>query len=201
MAVYGPVRFSFMNVFTPKADLSGRMKYSCQCLIPKTDKKLIAQIEADIKQAVLKGVEKGKFKSAAISKSPNFKDPLRDGDQYFEEAPGPAREACRGHMFFNASQTAEGNAPPVKVDAYNQPIMNPEDLYSGCWGMVNGNFYAFSANGSNGVAFGLNGIMKKRDDDRLDGRENAMEAFGQYADLPDEAGGEVAGGSEGGELV
>ena len=54
----GRVRFSFVNIFTPKENQSGQLKYSLTLLIPKTDKKTLDKIAAAIEEA--KNVYKAK---------------------------------------------------------------------------------------------------------------------------------------------
>lgn len=185
--VTGLVRFSFVQVFEAKAMEDGaEPKYSVQILIPKSDKAQIELIMAEIEKAKALGVKSGKL-TAGQAKSPNFKIPLRDGDQHYEENPSGAREHCKGHMFFNASSNVK--FPPGVVNAQRQVIMDKDELYSGCYGHAAVNFYAFAGK-SVGIAAGLNHVMKKKDGDRLDGRTSADEAF---ADIPVDESDETPG--------
>ena len=54
------VRFSYCNVFEPAETPSGDMKYSVSILIQKDAKDVIALIDASIKQAIEKGLEKSR---------------------------------------------------------------------------------------------------------------------------------------------
>ncbi len=64
------------------------------------------------------------------------------------------------------------NSDGIAVEATN------EDFYSGCYGKASVNFYAFSVNGTNGVACGLNNLIKLEDGDPLGGgRSKAVDDF------------------------
>ena len=62
---------------------------------------------------------------------------------------------------------------PGMLDKYKNPITNPEDFYSGCYGYASINFYAFNTNGNKGIACGLNNLMKIEDGEPLGGRVSA----------------------------
>ena len=103
-------------------------------------------------------------------KKPNkaaIKLPLRDGDTERED------EAYAGHWFINAnSKTA-----PQIVDKAVKPILDRDEVYSGCYARVSLNFYAFNSNGNKGIACGLGNIQKIRDGESLGGRSSATDDF------------------------
>ena len=172
-------RLSFVNLFEPKADLSGNLKYNTQVLIPKSDEVTLKAVRAEIARAIEQGVSKGKFKIEQ-TKSAKFKNSLRDGDEYYAESPGAARESCKGHFFINVTNTKQ----PGVVDRFGQPVMDPDVVYSGCYGLVDVQFFPFNTNGGMGVGASLQNVMKKKDGERLDGRQSAQEAFKAYMDDP-----------------
>ncbi len=176
MALIGPVRFSFLTVFEPRA-MQGQeeKKYSVCCMIPDTDKKLLAQVNQDIQDAITTAIENNKFPK---SKVPLLKLPLRKGTE--EAAIGKRGKEFEGYVFFNCSSK---NQPGI-VDTNRQPIMDPKDFWSGCWGYVDVNFFGYNTSGNMGIGVGLNNIMKWREDDRLDGRQSADKAFADV-ELPD----------------
>ena len=51
----GRVRLSYVNVFQPREDMSGRKKYSVTLLIPKTDTATVQRINDAIEAAKKKG--------------------------------------------------------------------------------------------------------------------------------------------------
>lgn len=176
-------RFTFVNVFEPKANLSGKLKYSCGLMFPKSDAAAIATVKEAIDDAIAVGISKGKF-NAAQTKSRAFRNPLRDGDQYYAEAGDDsskaAREGFRGMYFMNASS----DQPIGVVDKYASPILSQDEFYSGCWGHADIRMYAYSQSGSFGIGVGLQNVMKKSDDARLDGRQSAESAFAGMVEKP-----------------
>ena len=55
-------------------------------------------------------------------------------------------------------------------------------MYSGCYGRVSLNFYAFNSNGNKGVACGLGNIQKIKDGEPLGGKTSAADDFSTLAD-------------------
>lgn len=164
--VTGLVRFSYVHIFEPSAmDDSSDEKYSVCIIIPKSDKKTIAAINAAVETAKEQG-KTAKWKGKIPAK---LKLPLRDGD---EERPDD--EAFENSFFFNCSSKTK----PGIVDKNVQPILDAEEVYSGCYGRVAVNFYPFNTSGSNGVAAGLNNVQKLKDGEPLSGRSRAEDDFG-----------------------
>lgn len=169
--VTGKVRFSYAHVWEPVAiNEDQKKKYSVSILVPKTEKKTLSRLEEAVQAALEEG--KGKFGG----KTPkNWKHPLRDGD---EER--PEDENYAGMMFFNANSD---RAPGI-VDANLDPIIDKDELYSGCYGRASVNFYAFNTSGNKGVACGLNNLQKLEDGERLGGTVSSPEDdFGTDDDL------------------
>lgn len=154
--ITGKVRFSYVNIFKSRAFQAGQdAKYSVCLLIPKEDKTTIKKIKAAIEEAIQEGIA-----SKWGGKKPgNLKLPLRDGDdERAEEAP-----EYEGMYFLNAN----GTEKPGVVDENRNEILDPDEVYSGCWGRASISFYAFNVNGNRGVGVGLNHIQKLKDGDRL----------------------------------
>ena len=98
--------------------------------------------------------------------------PLRDGDVERDD------EAYKGHYFINAnSKTA-----PQIVDRAVKPILDRNEVYSGCYARVSLSFYAFNSNGNKGIACGLGNIQKVRDGEPLGGRTSAADDFATLDD-------------------
>lgn len=162
--VTGVVRGSYVRLMTAQQSLNGNLEYSVCALIPKTDKKTVADIQAAIESAKAKGKNEkwgGKI-------PPNLKTPLRDGD--IERPDDPA---YKGHYFLNAKSK---NKPQV-VDSNVQPILDPQEVYSGAYFKFSFSFYPFAVNGNNGVACGLENAQKVRDGDPLGGGASAQSDF------------------------
>lgn len=166
--VTGMVRFSYANVWEPKSINGGDEKYSVSLIIPKTDKKTIAQIEAAIETAKQEG--KGKFGGKIPS---NLKLPLRDGDIDRSED-----EAYKNSYFVNANSKER----PGIVDSSVKPILDQSEFYSGCYGRASITFYSFNQNGNKGVAVGLQNLQKLLDGEPLSARSRAEDDFSTFDD-------------------
>ena len=156
-------RFSYFHAWEPISINGGTPKYSVSVLIPKSDKETLHAIEAAIDAAIEEGIAKfgGKKPNKAA-----IKIPLRDGSEREDEA-------YQGHFFVNANSTT---APQI-VDKTVKPILDRDEVYSGCYGRVSLNFYAFNSNGNKGVACGLGNIQKLRDGEPLSSRSKAEDEF------------------------
>ena len=158
-------RLSYAHVWEPVSINGSDEKYSVSVLIPKEDTDTINAINMAVDTAIEEGVSK--FGGKKPNKA-SLKLPLRDGD-----VDRPDDEAYKGHYFVNAnSKTA-----PQIVDKNVNPILDREEVYSGCYARVSLNFYAFNSNGNKGVACGLGNIQKIRDGESLTGRSTAEEDF------------------------
>ena len=52
---------------------------------------------------------------------------------------------------------------PVIVDNFRNPITDPGEVYSGCYGRAALNFYGYNSNGKKGISAGLLSIQKLSD--------------------------------------
>jgi len=161
-------RWSYANVWEPKAIGDGTPKFSVSLIIPKSDAKTIAKIKDAIKSAYAEGESKLKGNGKTVPAFDTLKMPLRDGD--IERPDDEAYENC---YFVNAnSQTAPGI-----VDAALNPIIERSEVYSGVYGRASISFYAFNSNGNKGIACSLNNLQKIRDGEPLGGKASAESDF------------------------
>lgn len=169
----GLVRFSYVHVFEKHAVSEGdEPKYSVSLIIPKSDKKTLAKINAAVDAATKLGV---KTKNWGGKKPKNFKHPLRDG----EEKEQPEYEDC----YFIGCNSKQR---PGVVDVDLNPIIDAEEFYSGCYGRASINFFPYDTN-SKGVAAGLVGVQKLKDGEPLGGAVfNAEEDFGDGFEFDDD---------------
>ena len=134
--ITGPnTRWSYANVWEPKAINGGTPKYSVSLIIPKSDTVTINKIEAAIEAAYKEGEAKLKGNGRSVPALSVLKTPLRDGD-----AERPDDEAYANAYFVNANSAT---APGI-VDADRQPILERSEVYSGVYGRASINFYAFN---------------------------------------------------------
>jgi len=169
--VTGVVRLSYAHVWEPASINGGTPKYQVSLIIDKRDTKTISDINAAIDAAIKEGAAKfgGKIPNKAA-----LKLPLRDGDVERDD------EAYKGAYFVNANS----NSAPQIVDRSVQPILDRNEVYSGCYARVSINFYAFNSNGNRGIACGLGNIQKVRDGEPLGGKSSAADDFA--TDLDDD---------------
>lgn len=173
--ITGPeTRWSYANVWQPKAIDGGAPKYSVSLIIPKSDTKTIEKVRAAIQAAYDEGQGKLKGNGKSVPPLSSIKTPLRDGD-----VERPDDEAYSNAYFINANSAS---APGI-VDAACQPIIDTSEVYSGVYGRASINFYAFNSNGNKGIACGLNNLQKIRDGESLGGKSRAEDDF---ADLDDD---------------
>jgi hypothetical protein len=161
--VTGLVRFSYANIWEPKAINGGDEKYSVSLIISKSDKETIDAINKAVGQAKKDGISKFGGKLPA-----NLKLPLRDGD-----IERPEDEAYKDSYFVNANSKDR----PQIVDKSVNPVLDQSEVYSGCYGRASITFYAFNINGNKGIACGLGNIQKIKDGEPLSGRSSATEDF------------------------
>lgn len=161
-------RWSYANVWEPKAVNGGTPKYSVSLIIPKSDTVTVQKINDAIKAAYDEGQAKLKGNGRSVPTLSVIKTPLRDGDT--ERPDDPAYAGC---YFVNANATS---APGI-VDADRNPILTRSEVYSGVYGRASISFYAFNSNGNKGIACGLNNLQKIRDGEPLGSKVSAEVDF------------------------
>ena len=162
----GEVRLSYANIWEPRAqEGGGEPKYSCALLFAKNDAKIVAQVQAAISAAMAQG----KAKFGNTWKPGPTKTGVRDGDTERE-----GDETYKGMFFINANNKQQ----PGIFNRQRQPVIDQNEVYSGCYAYVSVNFFPYKhPTGGNGIGVGLNHIMKVKDGEPLSARVTADEAF------------------------
>jgi hypothetical protein len=160
--VTGKVRFSFAHVFEPAETLNGQLKYSTMILIPKTDKDTIDRFNKAFEQCKTANAN---FFGGTVPKV--LKGGLRDGDTERDD------DLCAGHYFINASS----NEKPGVVDADVNPIIDPNEFYSGCYGRASITLFPYDVVGARGIGLGLNNVQKLEEGEKLGGATSAAADF------------------------
>lgn len=163
-----PCRFSYLFCWEPNSVNGGDPKFSVSAIIPKSDTQSVNAIKAAIEQAKKDSLPKwgGKLPS-------NLKTPLRDGD-----IDRPDDPAYKDSYFINANSRQR----PQVVNALVEPILDQNEVYSGCYGRISCTFYGYNSNGNRGIAAGLGNIQKLRDGEPLGGRVTAADEFATEED-------------------
>lgn len=158
------VRFSFVKVFQP----GDNGKYSLTILIPKKDTKTV--------EAIRRAMRETADANAHLwgGKAPKKLEPpvttMHDGDGV-RPTGGDFGPECAGCYVMTVSSKER----PRIVDRDMCEILDPADFYSGCYGRVSINCYAYNTENKKGISFGLNNIQKLSDGERLGGMRTKAE--------------------------
>lgn len=177
------VRLSFEHLLTPQAQKNddGTMSdplYSTMLLIPKSDAETVEGIKTAINEALQKGVSE-KWNGKRPS---GLRNPLRDGDEELNDEGLPKHP---GFFFLNA-KGPRGGAEPAFLYAKNGRLVTAQDrdateiVYSGAYGRVSLNFYAYDRMGNKGVGAGIVAFLSGEHGERLDSRPTATSALGEF---------------------
>lgn len=171
-------RWSYCHVWEPKSiDGNSTPKYSVSLIIPKDDEATVRKINAAIQEAYEDGRDRLKGSGRSVPPLDSIRKPLRDGD-----AEKPDDPVYAGNWFLNANSATK----PGIVDKDRQPIIDPDEVYSGVYGRASVSFYAYNVNGNRGIACGLNNLQKIRDGEYLSGRSSAESDFAGLDDDEDD---------------
>ena len=178
--VTGKVRFSFVNIWEPQAPADGgEPKYNITLLIPKTDTATLQKIQAAMAEAREKFCQRNGANALPQKPVHNLYDgdgARKNGDHF-----GPE---CKGCYVINVKSKQK----PVIVDAFRNPITDPAEVYSGCYGRAAIDFFGYNTAGSKGISAGLLSIQKLSDGEPF-GTVGSADDFDD--DYKDEAGGEI----------
>ena len=177
--VTGQVRLSYAHLLQPYAKTpGGEEKYSVTVLLPKQDVVTRQRIDAAIEAAISTGItNKWNGKRPGIIALPVY-----DGDGTRPSDGEPFGAECKGCWVFTAS--AKAGRPPRVVDHNIQDILDPREIYSGIWGRVGIDFFAYDANGKKGIGVGLTNVQKLADGEPLGSRTTAEDDFGDSSPAP-----------------
>jgi len=141
-------RVCFPHLDKPFAHEGGdKEKYSAVLMFDKSNKALLKKLRNAIDEA-------GK---AAFKNRP-FNLPIHDGNKRAEKFP-----EFKDQYYINAS-----NYKYVSAINGRKEIIDPEEIYSGCYVNATLAFYTYDYRGNTGVGVSLNMVQKVRDGERLD---------------------------------
>lgn len=162
----GEVRFSYPHVLEAAENMSGKLQYSCCILIPKDNAEAVQLVKNAMAAAKERGKEE-KWNGKIPREGKGFE--LRDGDDKADDADGGAEE-YRGCWFLNANSSTK-KRPFCKIyeDGEFVDAFDEDDFHAGDYGAAVISCYPYEFNGSKGLAWGLTGVIKTRDGERLGG--------------------------------
>jgi hypothetical protein len=141
-------------------------KYGCTLIFPKADRKILEPYVAQVikeewKEPGLERARKGLIKSPFLVDTGDGKSPARN-KQTGELHPGMGPD-----VFFIRCIANKDRAPWVRWKDPNLQ-MTEADVYSGCWvKAVIGCFTWHNDQSGDGVSFGITGLQKIKDGERL----------------------------------
>lgn len=151
-------RVSFANVFKPKLNtLNNKLEYTMDLLFPKTQD--ISSLKNEIRRVI---ADKWPDKDM----TGKLKLPIKDGDSLKSNGNAYPPE-YHGHVFV----TFKSEIQPGLVDAQRQPIISPNEFYSGCFAVVHYRAFAYDHTANKGVSLGLNNIQKVAEGESFGARQ------------------------------
>lgn len=170
---------SFPTLYIPRAfNENQEPKYSAMLgFTAETDLKALKQAAG----AVAK--EKWGDVARQILKNNN---PFRDHDAEVEAGQTKDKGFPPGTLFFNArsknppavvARTAGPDGKPVVIDESMAGTAGPYEVYGGVMVKAYVSVYAYDTAGNKGIGFGLEGIQRWEDGERLDGRAAVASIF------------------------
>ena len=177
------VRFSYLNVHTPKQDnfsKEPKLNYYCTHLIPKMNDEDIKAVRAAVAECL-----KAEFTDKKKPIPPGHWNPLRDGDKDTKEDGSAYGDEAKGHFILN-SKTSEEYPPSVVGTTRGADgkllRIGKADIKSGDWGRAEITLYGYSFK-AGGVGAGLNKIQLVQEGESLGGNgSSAEDVFGAFDD-------------------
>lgn len=189
------VRLAFMNLLKPrKSDFEGKPdSYQATLLIPKTE-----DITALKNAAAQAAIEEWGDKAKEFWANGLIKTPFLDGDgpQALNKTTGKRNAGHEGHVFIRAGATLD--YPPKLFDAKVQPVVSPDEIYSGCYGYAVIHFFTWdNPKNGKGVSAGITMFQKVKDGEKFGVAERPATDFfetvgdtgGEPSKVADGAGG------------
>jgi len=129
----------------------------------------LAALEAEVERV---GKDKWGTKFEALKAKGSIKMPFHDGADKEYDGYGEGVTFC----------TSRSNIAPGVRDQRLEPIIDPEDIYAGCYAIASINIYANEGKGDNGVPYknislGLGNVQKIAEGEPFSGRVRAEEEF------------------------
>jgi hypothetical protein len=169
------VRIAFARLFEPKLNQSKTAEEYSVCIILDPENPTTQALQEAVDDVA---TEKWGEKAVSLLEKGRLRDPIHDGDDM--ESGG---EAFAGKLYCNAKSR---RAPQI-VDRKVQPIIDQDEIYSGCYCNITVSLYAYDKPENKGIGIGLNNIQLIKRGERLSGAPDAEEEFEVLEDTEEEA--------------
>ena len=152
---------SFPSLLKPK-EFNGKSKYECTILVEK---------DADLTK--LKTLVKDIMIAKWGKKPAKFTSPFKDGnDKDAEKYPTYQDKIVL---------TGTSQYMPQSIDSNMEEILDENDIFAGCEGRMALSAYPWEYMGKHGVSFNVVAYQKTGEGERIGGRANAADLFGDGA--------------------
>lgn len=183
LTVKTPFRGSFVSLdkpaLPPGETDEAKARYQITIVLPKKDP-FWKEAAAAIKEAAM--AKWGKL-------PPKMVNPIKDGDENVDDDGELKYPEFAGCYTLQASTKRR----PGVVNAQLQPILDPDELYSGAYYRATIGTYTWDhPTGGKGVSFNLNNVQKVKDGEPLDGSTSADKDFADFAEEAADDDGESA---------
>lgn len=168
------VRIAYTRLFEPKLNQSKTAEEYSACLILDPDEPTTQNLIDEVRAVA---EEKWGPKASALLDKGKLRSPIHDGDEDREDDP-----AFEGRLYCNAKSRRQ----PGIVDRKVQPIIDQDEIWSGCYCNVTVSVYAYDKPENKGVGIGLNNLQLIATGERLSGAPSAEEEFEVIEDEPEE---------------
>lgn len=176
--ITGKVRFSFCHIFEPDVPQNGGdPKYSVTLLIPKSDTATLQKIQQAMDEAREMFVQKNGVNSLPAK----YNHTLHDGDGMKDNGDEFGPE-CKGHYVIRVRSKQK----PIVVDKDRQEIIDPGEVYSGCYGRAAIKFFGYNTKGSKGISATLLSVQKLCDGEPFGTVGSADDFNDGYAEAGDD---------------
>lgn len=179
--IIGPVRLSYLHVFSPTMNKLRKVEeYSCTLLIPKSP-----TLECPNPAALVKTIREAS-EAALVTKfrtvPKKYDHRLLDGDA---ETNTDGEPKYPGYWFLSARSDADKPAP-VLLDRNRKPVLDAGAWVSGDWGNVKISLYAYEHEGKRGVGAGLRAIQFTDKGEPLGSSQTPEEIANEFDALDEE---------------
>ena len=169
-------RLAFANTLfeARSAKGNGTKKFGCSLIFEEDARKSpeYAKLRAAITEAgraERKHWDGTKFDE--LVKAKKIRIPLLNGNDSVSAKTGEVYDGFAGNTFIRPTSKLQ----PGIVDGRLQPILEPKDLYSGCYVRATLGIFTYEAEGNRGVSFGLRNVQKLADGPALAGGASRAE--------------------------
>ena len=157
-------RIAYPHLFEPRMNQNKTAEeYSCALILDPDEPSTEKLLELVEKVAI----DRFGPKAPRLLENKRLKHPVHDGDEKEDD------EAFAGKYYVNCKSRRQ----PEVVDQSVQPILDPDEVFGGCYVNVTVGLYAYDQEGGKGVGVGLNNVQLIEKGDRITGAKSAAEEF------------------------